>query len=388
MSTVNDGIVLAELLPIKQGAKLGILTLNKPKSLNALDLQMVESLLAKLKEWEADSSVKAVILKGAGEKAFCAGGDVVSMYKSMVEERRKQAIEPTTDLARAPAFLQDFFTREYELDFYLANYPKALICWGNGIVMGGGLGLFAASAFSVVTESSRIAMPEITIGLFPDVGGSYFLNRMPAGLGLFLGVTGASFNAIDAKELRLASHAIDADLFSSLIEGLSSLENISHDAVRKQLELLEAKSKVVNKLSAKLVSLSKDLATLDTCTNSQELTSVIHGLVEKHPGNTWLQKASATLDRGSPITVRLVIEQLIRAKSMSLAEAFQQELSMALSCSLYGEFQEGVRALLIDKDQSPRWRYSSAEHVPDSLIEAHFNYFNDENNPLSHLSTR
>ncbi len=172
----QDGHVIAEV------------KLNAERSLNALTLEMCEEMLPRLRDWATDERVVAVLLDSAGEKAFCAGGDVVNLYKTITGEGD-------------PSFPERFFETEYRLDFLLHTYPKPVICWGNGIVMGGGMGLLSASSHRIVTETSRLAMPEVTIGLYPDVGASWFLNRLPNGAGRFLAMTGCQINAPDAVHL-------------------------------------------------------------------------------------------------------------------------------------------------------------------------------------------
>jgi enoyl-CoA hydratase/carnithine racemase len=323
--------VLVEYLPCKAKAgqnssKIALITLNKPKALNALDLDMVNLMLQALEDIRNDDSVLAVMLDSCTDKAFCAGGDVVSMYHAM---KANSAAKQDDDLPSTPQFLQDFFTQEYRLDYCLHTFPKPIIVWGNGIIMGGGLGLFMGSHIRLVTETARIAMPEITIGLFPDVGGSFFLNKLKEGVGLFLGLTAANLTA--------------------LIEPLAPLGNTEN--------ILNAET------------LLKDV-------------------VEQAPDNGYLQKAFKGYQRGSAVTAHLVHEQLRRAKNLTLAECFRMELSMAFTCGAVGEFQEGVRALLIDKDNAPQWQYASISEVPQSLISTHFSRFTnkaEQSHPLAQL---
>ncbi|EWG99884.1 hypothetical protein Q427_22465 [Halomonas sp. BC04] len=178
--------VIFDERPTRDGGRIGVATLNAPKSLNALTLTMAQQLMAKLDAWAVDRSIVAVWLEGAGEKAFCAGGDVVALYRSMTEEGENRGS------GRDSVFAETYFTTEYRLDYRIHTYPKPILLWGDGIIMGGGLGLTAGASHRIVTETTRIAMPEITIGLYPDIGASWFLNRMPPGIGAYLGITGAS----------------------------------------------------------------------------------------------------------------------------------------------------------------------------------------------------
>ncbi len=383
----SDAPVQAYLLPRKHDNKsVGILSLNKPKALNALDLEMVQILTRYLSEWQADSDIVAVLLIGEGDKAFCAGGDVVSMYRAMQEMREQEKLARNDSLAEAPSFIQDFFTQEYQLDYFISQYPKPIICWGTGIVMGGGLGLFAAAKHAVVTETSHIAMPEITIGLFPDVGGSYFLNRMPKGMGLFLGLTGASINAKDALFLGLAGHVLHSSVFSQLLERLISSPELQDQDVSKILHDLqsspESNSPELAELSGKLQGFKDAFAPLADLNNVHAIDNALVAISEQEKENVWLQKALRSMHRGSPITAHLVVEQLRRGKDLSLAACFQQEINIAVSCSMHGEFQEGVRALLIDKDRQANWRFKTWDEVPENFIDSHFAYFEASKNPL------
>lgn len=188
--------VLFQTLDTVSGMKIGIATLNSPKTLNGLSLEMCQLLAARLHEWEGDASVAAVMLHGAGEKAFCAGGDLHGMYKSMLDN--------TTGDAWQNPYTREFFDVEYRLDHQIHTYRKPLLCWGNGIVMGGGVGLMMGASHRVVTETTRFAMPEISIGLFPDVAGTWMLSRLPDGIGLFMALTGAQLGASDCQLLGLS----------------------------------------------------------------------------------------------------------------------------------------------------------------------------------------
>lgn len=387
-----DAPVTAHLLPREQGNTfLGVLRLNKPKALNALDLEMVQVLTGFLSEWQKDVSVSAVLLLGEGEKAFCAGGDVVSMHRAMQEQREQENLAPNDTLDKAPGFIQDFFTQEYQLDYFISQYPKPIVCWGTGIVMGGGLGLFAAAKHAIVTETSHIAMPEITIGLFPDVGGSYFLNKMPTGMGLFLGLTGASINAKDALFLGLAKHVLHSSALPQLVEHLLRSPQLADQDVSAILDDLqvspESQSPELEALSGKLPPFKDAFASFADLNGVQDIEQVLKEIASQHEDNVWLQKALKGLQRGSPITAHLVVEQLRRGRDLSLAACFQQEINIAVSCSMHGEFQEGVRALLIDKDRQAKWRYKGWGDVPESFIASHFTYFDVSENPLLHIDS-
>jgi enoyl-CoA hydratase/carnithine racemase len=360
--------------------KIAQLTLNKPKALNALDLDMVQLMLEALDNIRHDDSVHAVLLDSEGDKAFCAGGDIVSMHSAM-----KQNVHPrqANELPPTPEFMKTFFTQEYRLDYCLHTFPKPVIAWGNGIIMGGGLGLFAASHIKIVTQSARIAMPEITIGLFPDVGGSYFLNLMPQGVGMFLGLTGASINANDTVDIGLADAIIAHEKKTDFITALLAMPLIN----REELLMLSQQFKD-DELVLKAPNIAPLMAQLSSLSNTSSLQQTVVNLrkvVSEQPDNHYLQKALATFEKGSAITARLVFEQLKRGADLCLADCFRMELSIAFSCAALGEFEEGVRALLIDKDNAPQWQFASINDVPLSVVEAHFAQFNGQTHPLAQL---
>src|SRR5690554_6615229 len=210
MTSMQDA-VLFSTKDTADGHKIGIATLNSERSLNALSLAMIDALEPQLEAWANDDSIVCVWLEGAGEKAFCAGGDIVAMYKA------------AKDLPKEPvAEVVDFFTREYRLDYRIHTYPKPLLVWADGFVMGGGMGLMNGASHRVVTERSRLAMPEISIGLYPDVGATYFLSKLPDNMGLFLGLTAAQVNAADALYIGLADFAIASDMRDNTLHALTN----------------------------------------------------------------------------------------------------------------------------------------------------------------------
>lgn len=357
------------------GKVIGHAMLNLPKSLNALNLDMVELLLDKLSQWQQDPSVVAVVLSGVGEKAFCAGGDVVSLHNAMKESP-----------GQIPASAQAFFTREYTLDYLIHTYSKPFIVLGSGIVMGGGMGLFAGASHRVVSDTTRMAMPEVTIGLFPDVGGSYFLPKMPNKLGLFLGLTGVQFNGADAVYLGLADYGIAGVSAEMVLNALTSVSfsddsSNNHELITGVLQQLQNS---FGDLPASQIQLHKDM--LDKVLQGDTdaaIYSNIAALADNE--DKWLQRAGKTFCSGSPITVRLVTEQMHRGATLSLLDCFKMELNMACECTALGEFQEGVRALLIDKDGQPQWQFASPESVPNAIIDKFFDEHWPEGHPLGHL---
>lgn len=373
--------VTFKTLDTQNGKKIAVATLSQPKALNALNLDMIHLLTPQLVAWQQDDAVVCVVLDSEGDKAFCAGGDVVAMYNAM-------AAEPDS----IPVGLETFFTDEYTLDHLIHTYSKPFLVWGNGIVMGGGLGLMSGASHRVVTGSSRIAMPEITIGLYPDVGGSYFLNKMPAGCGLFLGLTGANINATDALYIGLADHFIEHELKASLLDAMLTLSwqgDNSADAASLTVLCNQYQDQSAENLPLGMLNLYQ--AQLEPLAGLPDVIAVTNAIadmqvVEQDTDGKWLSRAQKSLQRGSAITAHLVFEQLRRGAGMALADVFRMELVMSCRCGESGEFQEGVRALLIDKDNTPKWRYASVEDVPAEVIE-HFFISPWERDPLAELGT-
>jgi enoyl-CoA hydratase/carnithine racemase len=381
MSSENAPVIFDELTT-ENGFKIGHATLTKPASLNALDLPMINLLTPQLEKWQQDPKIAMVILDGSGERAFCAGGDIVSMYKSMQDW---DAVKENPDAKNSYA-LQNFFTQEYQLDYLIHMFSKPILVWGNGIIMGGGLGLMSGGSHRVVTETSRIAMPEISIGLYPDVGGSYFLNKMPAGCGLFLGLTGAFINAADAIYSNLADYFVPHDAQQALFDRLLAA-NWQPDVLHQTLSSICDDFHTLHSEQlpqGNLIEYQDWFTGLATKTDASQAAEYIMSVNAED--NRWLSKAQKTLSAGSPITANLVFEQLLRGKDMTLAECFQMELGLSCKCGEFGEFQEGVRALLIEKDHQPNWRFKSVDQVPKATIDYFFeNIWSQDTHPLAHL---
>ncbi len=342
------------------GAKkcIGIATLNSEKTLNALTFDMVQLLLDKLRQWQTNDTIACVFIQGAGPKALCAGGDVQQLYRSAIE----QPGGPCEDA-------EAFFELEYRMNYLLHTYAKPIICWGHGIVMGGGLGILAGCSHRIVTEKTRMAMPEVTIALFPDVGGSWFLNRMPGRVGLFLALTAAAMNGPDCIYTGIADRFIASALQQELLDELGELQwNASSDLHSQQItHLLRA----FEKRSAEQKPLGNVAAHYDIIQNLTDRDSfydVVDAITSLETEDSWLQRASSGLAQGSPISASNIYQALQKTLHMSLAEVFQFELMLATNVVRHPEFSEGVRALLIDKDRNPRWQYASVRDVPKHLI--------------------
>ena len=356
------------------GARLGIATLDAEKSLNALSLPMILALRDRLDAWASDPQIVCVLLRGNGEKAFCAGGDV----RALVEGSRGK---PGT----VPPLAGHFFAAEYRLDYTLHTYPKPLICWGHGYVLGGGMGLLQGASIRVVTPSSRLAMPEISIGLYPDVGASWFLSRLPGKLGLFLGLTGSHINGRDALDLDLADRFLLDNQQEEMIDRLLQLNWQEQTAVQLNSLFKALQQEAVGQMPAAqwLPRRQQIDELLDVADAACAWNALKHQL---HSQDALVAKAAKTLTEGCPMTAQLVWEQIERARHMSLAEVFQMEYCMSLNCCRHPEFAEGVRARLIDKDHTPHWHWQDISSIPLAVVDAHFEKAWEGRHPLADLS--
>ncbi|MCB1704209.1 MAG: enoyl-CoA hydratase/isomerase family protein [Halioglobus sp.] len=370
---MSEAPVLFEELPA--GARrLGRITLNVAATLNSLTLEMVDLLQAKLDAWRDDDNIAAVFIEGAGEKAFCAGGDVQALHQSAVST------------PGGPCdYAETFFAREYRMNYALHTYSKPIICWGHGIVMGGGLGVMAGCSHRVVTEKTRIAMPEVTIALFPDVGGSWFLNHMPGRSGLFLALTGASINAADAVYTGIADRFIASERKPDVLASLQqqqwqSTASANHALVRHVLRPFaqESAQQVPD------AQVEPHLGVINRLCDGDDVHEIIDNIVSLESEDPWLGKASASLAHGSPLAALWISRQLREMRLASLKECFQGEILLATNIVRHPEFAEGVRALLIDKDRNPSWQYRASRDVPPAELDAFFAPPWDEN-PLADL---
>ncbi len=357
--------------PTRDGKRIVEICLNAEKSLNALTLEMIDLIQPKLDACKEDDSVVAILIDGAGEKALCAGGDVVSLYKSMAG-------------GGDPDFPEQFFTREYQLDYTLHTYPKPIICWGSGIVMGGGMGLMSGCSHRVVTETTMMAMPEVTIGLYPDVGGTWFLNRTPGRTGLFLGLTGARMNAADALFLGMADRFLKAEQRGALLERLSheTWEGDLNAVVSRVMRDLEDDVWDERQQMESPVRTHFDL--IQDITDQDTVEEIIETLLAVETDDKWVIKAQKAISHGSPLAVQMIYRQLQNTKHMSLKEVFESELVLSVQCCRHREFPEGVRALLVDKDGKPDWTFKTIHDVETAFLDELF-VSPWETNPLASM---
>jgi len=351
---MTDAILINEYAT-QGGGKIIEATLNSPKSLNALSAAMIDELAANLPSWDADEQVMAIVLKGAGDRAFCAGGDIRDLYNAMSNG--------DTDFGR------DFFNAEYSLDLALHNLQTPLVVWGNGYVMGGGMGLYQAADVRVATPSSRLAMPEITIGLYPDVGASLFLQRVPNKLGLFLGLTAAMVNGTDSCRLQLADVLLAEDAYDDFI---ANLQTGSQSAGALDFVKAQAQAMQVAEADAPASDINEFWDELSAAMQQPSLFDIVDAIAALQGRGKWIDKAIKAMGKGSPTSLHLTYRQQQHPIS-EWHEAFMQEYYLGVNAAKNGEFVEGIRALLIDKDGQPDWRYKTLQDVPAEWVNSFYN---------------
>lgn len=333
--------------------RLGMITLNRAKALNALSLGMVRDLLAALLAWQNDDKVMAVAIRGMGKEgafgAFCAGGDIRFLHAAGSTGNPQ---------------LEDFFTEEYTLNHLIHHYGKPYIAFMDGIVMGGGMGISQGGSLRIVTERTKMAMPETAIGLFPDVGGGYFLSRCPGHVGEWLALTGETIAAGDAVAFGLADGCIPSDQQAVLWETLATTDFANVQAldavVRARFVEMPARNAVRRE-------------EIDACFARPSVLEIEQSL---RAGSDWAQTQADVLRKRSPLMLHVVLEQIRRARGMTLAEDLRMERDMVRHCFYLrpgqSETVEGIRALAVDKDHQPRWNPARIEDVQEAQWQAFF----------------
>lgn len=356
------------------GHLFGHAVLNNPAALNALTLPMIDLLDPQLNAWAQDDSIAGVILSAAGDKSFCAGGDVVNLHHA---SKRVGA-------GQVPPEAETFFEHEYRLDYRIHTYPKPIVCWAHGIVMGGGVGLMMGASHRVVSPNARIAMPEIHIGLYPDVAGTWFLHRMPARTGLFLALTGAIINAGDALLGNWADSVIPHEHFSNVLSAIEKSEwqgepKADRGALSDLLRNfeVEAPTPLLHTHAEKI----NDVMNLPTLS---EIDNALRAL--QHSNEPWLAKAAHAYANGSPTSAALSYELMKRHANADLADVLRLEYQAAVGCCAHNDFPEGVRALLIDKDKSPKWKPATLKDVTSEMISDILKFRFSNEHPLADLA--
>ena len=326
---------------VRRDGRVGRILLNRPKALNAIDLPMIRTCARALDAWRDDPHVHAVVIEGAGDRAFCAGGDIRAL--------RQYELDGEHDRAEA------FFREEYELNLGIATYPKPYIALIDGICMGGGIGVSVHAPYRVATEHAAFAMPETAIGFFPDIGATFFLPRLPGEIGTYLGLTGARAQGADAVHAGLATHFTPRAALPALSRALAE-------------DGPSALGPHVAPLSA--FSLAPHRAAIDHCFGADSVAGIVHRL--EGVGDAWAAATLQTLRSVSPSALCWTLEALRRGADLTLPQCQAAELALTRTAMRHPDFAEGVRAMVVDKDRSPRWQPARIEDVDPAAIAAMF----------------
>jgi len=342
-SQEND---LGVLFEVKNN--VGLITLNRPKALNALNLPMAQAIYSQLKEWE--NSLNLVIIEGSGEKAFCAGGDIRTI----------------TSLPKGSPVQGEFFYKEYMLNYLIGNLKIPYVALIHGITMGGGVGLSVHAPFRVATSKTLFAMPETGIGLIPDVGGSYFLPRLEGELGTFLALTGHRLKGSDCLHAGIATHACkDIKIVKDELFSASNTKDIE-TILEKHAEEFEEED----------FTLEDKMPLIDQCFKENSVEEIIHNL--RSVNDDWTKKLAVSMEKMSPISMKITLEMLRRGKEMSLKDCLAMEYRLVRRCCEDSDFYEGVRAVLVDRDNQPKWSPAILDQVGLDKIERYFSNLSSE----------
>lgn len=334
-------------------------TLNRPHALNALSLEMVRELTPRLKVWARDRDTAVVTLRGSGDRAFCAGGDLKNITFSAREGGN---------------YGKEFFFEEFTLNYMIGVYPKPFISILNGLTFGGAAGLSVIGRFCVATEKTVFSMPECAIGLFPDVGSGYYLSRLSDNFGVFLALTGHRFKGRDLVRVGLASHYIDSSQIPEVETTLANLSwPVSMDDVDDLLENFQSASSTNFPES---FSLEKHRKQISHCFAGKSVEEIVARLHED--GSSWALSQLETLSKMSPTALKVTLRLLQLGRSMNLAQTLQTEYRLTQRCVADRDFHEGIRAAILDKDRNPRWCPASLEEVTEERLDQYFAPFDNQ----------
>ncbi|KAK6191775.1 hypothetical protein SNE40_003375 [Patella caerulea] len=331
--------------------KTAMIILNRPQALNSLNYSMIQKIHPQIRAWEADSDVQLLIMKGSGDKAFCAGGDIVALTQTHKKDGK---------------YGFTFFPDEYKLDYALGTYSKPYIAIIDGVTMGGGVGLSVHGQFRVATERTLFAMPETGIGLIPDVGGGYFLPRLQGKLGMYLALTGYRLKGRDVQLAGVATHYIQSNKITELEETLVGLDQPS---IKNVNEILDSFHKESTSEQHDFI-LKSEMDKINRVFSGASLEQIFENL--EKDGSEWALKELNKLKRMSPTSMKLTFRQITEGGQLSLEDVFLMENRLTQRCMEDHDFYEGVRALLVEKDQKPQWKPDTLEGVTQEKVDWYF----------------
>lgn len=336
---------------------VGWIILNRPRALNALSFEMVDQIGKQLEQWKTDQGVSLIGIEGAGEKGLCAGGDIRALY-----DQRNSNLEEA-------AF--SFFSTEYRMNIAVHQYPKPILAYMNGIVMGGGVGISAGAKYRIVTEKTKWAMPEMNIGFFPDVGASYFMNSMPGYLGRYLALSSLTVGPADVLYLGAADYYMDSQRWGDFRQAVRE-QNWELDTADKRLGQLLDQYTVSTIPDAKLEAKREKIDRHFSRESMEEIMQSLDSAAVE--GDEWAAQTADLLREKSPTSLKVTLEQMKRGSGKPLSDCFAMELALSMNLVKSHDFAEGVRAVLVDKDRNPKWSPASLEEVREEDVSACFQY--------------
>ena len=333
---------------------VGLITLNRPRALNALTLGMLRAMHRQLDAWADDGDVASVVIQGTGERAFCAGGDIRSMHRDRLDDGPLR---------------RELYRVEYALNRAIFRYPKPYVALLDGVTMGGGVGVSVHGSHRVVTERTLFAMPEAGIGFFPDVGGGYFLPRCPGEIGMYLGLTGARLAAPDCLYAGVGTHFVPAAAVPALIEALGDVgpNGAGPDGVAS---VIEAHGETAAAAPLAAAPLATHRAAIDRCFSADSVRDIL-GRLEAEDTD-WARQTAAALRGNAPTSLKVTFRQLRQGRDLDFDAVMVMEYRLSQHFMAGDDFFEGVRAVLIDKDQAPAWRPARLDGVSDATVEDYF----------------
>jgi len=332
---------------------VGWIKLNRPRAINALTLDMVEAIGKQLQQWKEDEQVALICLYGEGEKGLCAGGDMRSLYEKKGTHPEESALP--------------FFLTEYQMDLDIHRYPKPILAYMTGIVMGGGVGISIGCSHRIVTETTKWAMPEMNIGFFPDVGASYFFNQMKGNIGKYLALTSEMIQGADAIYLGAADRFIKSEQWEDLKRAIQETDWTKGSAEEKLDRLLDrffvaSPSSAIARLQNKI----------DQHFSLETVEQILASLDEA--GDEWAVQTAQVIRAKSPTSLKVALRQIQEGKGKTLKECLEMELTLVMHFMQSHDFYEGVRAVLVDKDRNPKWQPDALELVTKDVVDAYFQY--------------
>lgn len=351
-SQADHDILFDEILGVD--GCLGLITLNRPSSLNALTLNMCIAIDQKLAEWQRMSHIKAVVVRGEGERGFCAGGDLRYIYSLGKSGAKKSS---------------KFFYHEYRMNHRIFHFPKPFIALMHGITMGGGVGISVHGSHRVGAEDLLFAMPETGIGFFPDVGGSYFLPRCTSNTGVYMALTGAKLHIADALYAGVVDHLVPKESFESLISALLETRLTDSSAVHVS-DIINSFSMEVDSMDIYKPHLVEHRAEINQCFSGSSIEQIMESLSKTD--SEWCQIVLKKILEKSPTSLKVTLKELQLGSQMNFNDCLQMEYRIAMHFLVQTDFYEGIRSAIIDKDRNPAWKPDNLEDLPAEYIDEFF----------------